>query len=311
MNELEIIIPAYNSQETIIRTLDSIKIQKNLPAYHVTVVNDYGKDYKEIINNYKETININEIMTPQNVGPGAARQYGIDNTSSRYIIFIDSDDCFYDENSISNLYNLIKRANADLALSKFIYERDNETKIITHDITWLHGKIYSRDFLEKNNIKFNNSRANEDNGFNRLIAFLKPVTVLSKDITYIYKENANSITRRNNREYKLTGLEGFAYNINWAIEEGEKRNCEEKDLAIGTLDSLLVMYENYNRLKDNNEVEKIIDWSKNLFNKYLKYEKTIKGFEKERLEKVQPDKVHISFEQFKNKIKVKNCKKIV
>ena len=306
MNELEIIIPAYNSQETIIKTLDSIKIQKNLPLYHVTIVNDCGIGYKEIVNNYKKHIKIDEITTPKNGGPGAARQFGIDNTNSKYIIFIDSDDCFYDENSISNLYNIIKRTKSDLALSSFIYERDNEKKIIKHDITWLHGKIYSKEFLEKNNIRFNNSRANEDNGFNHLIVLLKPVIVLSEEITYIYKENPNSITRKKNREYKLSGLEGLAYNINWAIEEGEKRNCEEKALALEALNGLLAMYENYNRLQDNSEVERIINWSKDLFKKYLKYERIIEEFEHERIEKVNLEKEFISFERFKNKIESKD-----
>ena len=298
MNELEIIIPAYNSQDTIIITLDSIATQKNLPTYHVTIVNDCGNNYKQIVDYYKEKINIDEIKTPENIGPGGARQYGIDNTNSAYLVFIDSDDYFYDEYSVSNLYNKIKKSNADLVLSKFIYERDGEIKEIVHDNVWLHGKIYSRLFLQKNNIRFNNSRANEDNGFNNLIFLLKPGIALSNDITYVYKENPNSITRKNNREYKLSGLEGYAYNINWAIEEAEKRNAEIKDLAWKIMDGLLLMYESYNNLYNNPDIDNIILWSKELYKKYKKYKNIIKDIEKEMIETANIEKKKITFNEF-------------
>ena len=63
MNELEIIIPAYNAHSTIIKTLDSIKIQKDLPKYHITIVNDFSTNYVDIINNYKQYLNIDETIT--------------------------------------------------------------------------------------------------------------------------------------------------------------------------------------------------------------------------------------------------------
>ena len=40
------------------------------------------------------------------------------------------------------------------------------------DTIWMFGKMYRRDFLDKYNIKMNDTRANEDNGFNMLVKFL-------------------------------------------------------------------------------------------------------------------------------------------
>ena len=54
MNDLEIIIPAYNSHKTITNTLESISIQENMPSYHVTIVNDCGENYEKIIKEYKD-----------------------------------------------------------------------------------------------------------------------------------------------------------------------------------------------------------------------------------------------------------------
>ena len=43
---IDVIIPAYNSQDTIIRTLSSIAMQLNRDELKVTIVNDGGKTIK-------------------------------------------------------------------------------------------------------------------------------------------------------------------------------------------------------------------------------------------------------------------------
>lgn len=296
MNELEIIIPAYNAHSTIIKTLDSIKIQKDLPKYHITIVNDFSTNYVDIINNYKQYLNIDEIITKENIGPGGARQYGVDNTESKYIVFIDSDDYFENETSIIDLYNEIEKSNADLVISNFIYERDNIRVVKEHNPVWLHGKIYRRSFLDKHNIRFNFTRANEDNGYNSLIFLLNPILVFLNKITYVYSENSESITRKDNRLYKFTGLEWYAYNINWAIEEAEKRNVSEKSLAIKSISGLSVMYHSYLDLFDEYDVSKILKWSIPLYLKYLKYQQIADTYEQQAL----------NLEEFKDNEKVKN-----
>ena len=304
MNEIEIIIPAFNAHKTISKTLDSICIQEETPAFHVTIVNDYGEDYQQIVDYYKDKINISELKTPENIGPGGARQYGIDNTKSKYIIFIDSDDYFYDKDAVNKLYNKINNTDSDLVISSIIYERDGVTEIKEHSMVWLHGKIYRRDFLEKNKIRFNSTRSNEDNGFNSLLILLHPAVVVMKDITYVYHENPESITRANNRAFKLWGYEGYAYNINWAIEEAEKRGATPKDLAWKTLEGLLVMYKNYNFLYEDDNVDKIVEWSKDLFRKYKVYYSTIRYFETEMVNDYKAENEHVTFAEFKEMIKV-------
>lgn len=298
MNELEIIIPAYNAQTTIVKTLDSLKTQINLPKYHITIVNDYSSGYEEIVNKYKEYLNIDEIITEENLGPGGARQYGIDNTNSKYIIFIDSDDYFTTETSLIDLYTEIEKSQADLVISNFIYERDNLRTIKEYNPVWLHGKIYRRSFLDKNNIRFNNTRANEDNGFNSLIFLLNPIVVYLNKTTYVYQENPSSITRKDNRLYKFTGLEWYAYNINWAIEEGKKRNVNSTNLAIKAIGGLSVMYHYYLDLYNEYDVSQILEWSKDLYKNYLNYQEIADTYEQAALD----------LEEFKDKRNVKNGK---
>ena len=274
--ELCIIIPAYNCLDTIEKTLKSISIQDLSVEYEVVLVNDCSDcDYSTIINNYSNKINIREIKTKKNIGPGAARQFGIDNSSSKYITFIDGDDCFYDKYSLSKLYNEINKTNVDVVIGNFIYERDNKKIVQKKDFIWLHGKIYRRKFLEDNNIYFNNTRSNEDQGFNRLISFLNPKVSYINKIVYIYKENSNSITRKNTRLYDFEGLEWLCYNINWAIEEAEKRGFKSYLTSYEPLYLLATLYFYYIDLQYEYDVSKILLWTKELYTRYMRIESII------------------------------------
>lgn len=310
--ELSIIIPAYNARETICDTLDSIKMQELSITFEVVIVNDSSDyDYSEIISKYNEYFNVKELVTPENLGPGGARQYGIDNSTSEYIVFIDSDDVFYDSNSISKMYDKITKNQADILISNFITQVEDQMIIKKANAAWLHGKMYKRSFLTENNIKFNNTRANEDNGFNRLILLLRPNYVIFDEVVYIYKENMSSITRRNNRSYCFTGLEGFCYNMNWAMEEALLRMSVENDVAALALDVLLSLYVYYLAMEKEYEVSKILDWGKEIKEKYYKYRNFLEyDYNLEMLESKKEflkddfivENFYISFEEFLDKM---------
>lgn len=72
---IDVIIPAYNSQDTIIRTLSSIAMQLNRNRLKVTIVNDGGNNYKDIVDTFSKIIDVREIGYEENRGPGYARQY--------------------------------------------------------------------------------------------------------------------------------------------------------------------------------------------------------------------------------------------
>lgn len=94
--KIDIIIPAYKAQDTILRTLSSIACQSILEDLEVTIVNDCcpNGNYKKYVDMFSPFIKIREIKMPKNGGPGLARQYGIDNTSNKYFTCIDADDTF-------------------------------------------------------------------------------------------------------------------------------------------------------------------------------------------------------------------------
>lgn len=264
--DLNIIIPAYNAKETLDKTLMSLCLQRTKYKFDVLVVNDKSDyNYKNIINKYNNYLNIKELELKENVGPGLARQKGIEQTKSKYIMFIDADDLLYDADSIKKLFNKIEE-DYDYVVGITIDEKQN-TQIMNESD--LHGKIYKREFLLKNNIKFNNTRVHEDNYFNNLVLLCEPKQKEILEKIYIYVDNKDSITNIN-KEKEFENLEIYISNIKEIIEEATKRNIE-KDLIIKYL-IMKLKYINriYNKLSEKQqEIFKI--WLKKYDIKLEKY----------------------------------------
>lgn len=247
--DLNIIIPAYNAKETLDKTLMSLCLQRTKYKFDVLVVNDKSDyNYKNIINKYNNYLNIKELELKENVGPGLARQKGIEQTKSKYIMFIDADDLLYDADSIKKLFNKIEE-DYDYVVGITIDEKQN-TQIMNESD--LHGKIYKREFLLKNNIKFNNTRVHEDNYFNNLVLLCEPKQKEILENVYIYVDNKDSITNIN-KEKEFENLEIYISNIKEIIEEATKRNIE-KDLIIKYL-IMKLKYINriYNKLSEKQQ----------------------------------------------------------
>ena len=245
---IDIIIPVYNARKTLELTLMSIKLQTIIDKINIYLIDDdSSEDYKDILNKYKD-MNIIYIKLDKNNGPAVARQKGIEMSSSKYIMFIDADDLLYDADSIKKLYNKIEE-DYDYVVGITIDEKQN-TQIMNESD--LHGKIYKREFLLKNNIKFNKTRVHEDNYFNNLVLLCEPKQKEILEKIYIYVDNKDSITNIN-KEKEFDNLEIYVSNIKEIIEEATKRNIE-KDLIIKYL-IMKLKYINriYNKLSEKQQ----------------------------------------------------------
>ena len=86
---VNIIIPSYNSEKFLISSLKSC-FGQDYEKFNITLIDDHSNDntYK-LVKNYS---NINYIRNEKNLGPGASRNIGINNTDGDIISFIDADD---------------------------------------------------------------------------------------------------------------------------------------------------------------------------------------------------------------------------
>ena len=249
--KIDLIVPCFNAHEKLPRLLGSIISQTIVNDLEITLVNDGdNKNYKDIINTFSPYISIKEIKLEINGGPGVARQYGFDNTSNPLVMFIDADDTLAGAFSLKVLREqmLTEQENV-ICIGSFLEEQFDHYINHEQDTVWMFGKLYKRSFLDKYKIRFNETRANEDTGFNMLCKLISNENERIKfiqDIVYYWHSNPNSITRINNCEYSYNqSFVGYTDNMIWALKEAEKRNPFNGNILFQKAVIMVNLYEYY------------------------------------------------------------------
>lgn len=235
---ISIVVPVFNSEKYIHKTFNSIKNQTiGFDNIELIFVDDFSSDNsRQIINDYsKKYKNVKCILLDENSGfAGKPRNIGIQNASSDYIMFLDSDDIFYHD-----------------ACEKLYYEiYDNDLDLVSgYYVTNVEG-IKHNHVSFKNDFKISNIFENPD-------VLIYPPAIMSK----IYKK---SIIRDNDIKFPI-GVPGedlvFSTNyflqangisfINFPVFEYIIRNSsDEKSVSYerseiylrGLYDSYLEMY---------------------------------------------------------------------
>lgn len=269
---IDIIIPAYNAHKTIEQAISSITIQSISDKINVLIINDCSSnDYSEVINLFKNFINIKEITLKKNSGPGVARQVGINNSNSEFIVFLDSDDCFIDCFSLEKLYKKISNENLDVVVGNFVEETNSGFFNHERSQVWLHGKIYRRDYLIKNDIIFNHSRFNEDVGFNQLLFLSNPNYEYLNENVYLWRNNHLSITRINNNNFVIGGILGYIYNTTWSLSIAHSRKYTPDLISNLSFCALVYIYYIYLENEDENYRIKLLEKLKKIKKIYLMY----------------------------------------
>ncbi len=113
--DLSIIIPAYNCQNTIEKTVESVLKTKNL-KYEIIIINDASTDNTpNIIKKYELMDNIKVINLDENHGVSYSRNLGIESAKGIYVAFLDSDD-FVEEKMYERLFSISKKNDLDVCI---------------------------------------------------------------------------------------------------------------------------------------------------------------------------------------------------
>lgn len=245
MTSVDIIIPYYNSRKFLNRVLGSIVMQDTDDVLlRVLLVDDCStEEFKDVVDKFNPLLNIEILHTPINSGAGIARQVGIDHSDSDYMVFIDSDDIFASPNAISTCVKLANENKADVVVCDF--NEEMESGIYTHnkDQTFMHGKMYRTAFIKDNNIRFNESRTNEDGVFNAIAITLSNSTVFYSFPMYQWCNNVNSTVR--SCDYLGGFIHTFVLNAKYAYSELYKRKVADDLLSALIVKYAITMYGYY------------------------------------------------------------------
>ena len=297
---IDIIIPAYNSSDSIIGTLASIAIQRIKDKAKIYIIDDCSSDdYSKVLSLFEDKLDITYIRLDKNMGPGYARQVGIDSSNSEYIVFIDSDDQFYNCYSLELLYDSINDNTFDMVMGYYYIESDSGRELVDkiHIGGCLHGKIYRRKHLVDNNIRFNNSRYSEDNSFHTLFSYTSNNFAFIEEIIYVYKYNSLSLTNNKDKFIKINC--SYLHNMLWVINNLEKRKIDKKDIIHILINSYVYIY---NVVKDNKnkDFSKLYKYCASYEEKYIEYEKYI---DDDLLLSYMSPKDLLGFKKFRKKFK--------
>ena len=270
---IDIIIPAYNAHGVIDKTLYSIAYQTKVSNLNVLIINDGSDtDYSKEINYFSKFMSIKELTLKKNKGAGYARQYGIDNSTSKYICFINAGDMLLSPIAMQLFELKANQSAANIIVSNIEIEKENGyVEKSDNELISLCGKLYKRDFLEKNNIKFSNEKENNYIGFN-MLAFLHDAKVETiNDYTYLKSYN----------EYeKKTIIECydnvFSYfnNIEYALKTAIKHNCNKTQIAYFAYNTLVSAYYYYLEFPEQKYQERLLKETIKTYNVFKEYNVT-------------------------------------
>lgn len=129
MNPLvSVIIPVYNSERYLKECLNTI-VNQTLTNIEIICVDDGSTDNSlAILYDYAQRDDRFLVLKQNNLHAGVARNTGLVNAKSDYVIFLDSDD-FFELTMLEEMYNKIVEDDSDVAVCGF-YKYINESKII-------------------------------------------------------------------------------------------------------------------------------------------------------------------------------------
>lgn len=242
--KVAVIVPTYNLENIINRTMDNLLHQSRIDEMEVLVIDDGSSDQTlSIVRTYKDKIKnltIHSYATPSG-GASRARNKGIELSKSEYIAFLDGDD-YYGTNALISAYNHMKDADANIGDLKVISE--NRGKGITYPDDSVHydfdiindrqyrimgpWKIYKSELIKSNKITFDEKiHVGEDRVFN-VHAYIhsqnKIIALFDKDYYHLTGGEHEHVTDR----LANNSIEDI-YDFFEAILELTSRNHEKVD----------------------------------------------------------------------------------
>lgn len=252
MPRISIIIPVYNAASYIEDCLASL-VAQTMDDIEVLLVDDHGSDDSMLrAQRYVEAHPCKKLFrylaTPHNMGPGPARNVGIEEAKGEYVGFVDSDDVV-SVDFCEQLYNAAKEHDADLVycqaelvkpgettplrnpvIESGAFEGERRRYFLTHYTTLFVSFLYRRALLSEYGINFPATRSAEDSYF-LTCALLATKRIACVDrAMYRYLVHEESLSEVRNPKRYADKIKSFDLLMAFAREHGlYEANRDELD----------------------------------------------------------------------------------
>lgn len=220
--KVSVIIPVYNVEKYLEQCLDSI-VNQTMKELEIICVDDSSTDNsKRILEKYAELDNRIKIIAQPNSGAGAARNKGLAVAKGKYVSFLDSDD-FFELNMLEEAFEKAEKDKADFVVYKSdqYYTEEDKYKeaswtfrekeippytpfshrqmtdnIFKVFVGWAWDKLYNREFIQKNNLWFQEQRTSNDLLFVfSALVLAKRISVEKKVLVHQRRDSKDSLSK--------------------------------------------------------------------------------------------------------------------
>lgn len=217
--QFSVIIPVYNAEKYLRRCLDSLSLQPHDNA-EIIMVNDGSSDGSgPICQEYANADPAFLYFEKENGGVSSARNFGLNQAHSEYVLFVDSDDYVADDFFLT-IGSVIEDYPYDLVqFSNYFMKGEKQTERIREplcaksrasafpkliEMLWQKksnqpwAKAYKRAIIHKHSIRFPESiEIGEDSAFFiHFSVYMQSLCVCERPVYYVSLENENSLSRK-------------------------------------------------------------------------------------------------------------------
>lgn len=220
--KISFIVPCYNVERYVEQCIKSIAAQ-TVREIEIIPVDDGSPDNTGMILDSMAAQDARiKVLHKKNGGVSAARNSALDIAIGEYIVFVDGDD-YITSDYASYMLMMAEKDDADFVLTKNWYTREGQSQV-EHDaietitplqatalllslrvIVGSHNKMYRRNFLEKNKLRFSTSLYYGE-GLNFIIkaAQLANRVTAGERMVYYYRRNneVSATTKYNVQKYR-------------------------------------------------------------------------------------------------------------
>lgn len=231
MIKISIIIPHKNTPDLLHRCLDSIPQREDI---EIIVVDNNSSPQLDKNEHHPWLDRAILIKDDESIGPGGARNRGLEKAQGEWVLFADADDQ-YSERFLDVLEQYVE-TNAEVVYFNFNVRKKGECVALPYSLRYLAdfdtdnqefvlmlrcrfpvawNKMMKKDFLQEHHITFKDCLVGEDGVFSFQVGYFAQLVIVDETKIYNYYLNPYGITgeRIHNEDfYKCLFEQKFQYN---------------------------------------------------------------------------------------------------
>lgn len=204
---ISIIIPVYNCEDYLSDCINSV-VSQDYNNWEIILVDDHSTDSSfQICKNYSGKFSNVKAIVNEKKGVSSARNFGIENVSGDYIVFLDSDDMLQ-KNALNALMLMVEGHEFGMGTYSSIYTNGVREKhpiqpfegkiqdflpiiynyILTPILQGPCWKIFKKDIIDKYQLRFPENMSYGEDAFfvYEYLLHIKTLKICDKDV-YIYR----------------------------------------------------------------------------------------------------------------------------